>query len=228
MIERLELRGDEMVLDAGCGSGKVTGMLLDRLPHGRVIAVDAAPSMIAKAREALAGRPATVIESSLTDLVLERAGGRGLLQRRLPPHRRPRPALRSACTPRCGPAGGSSRSAGARATSPASTRSPARSRRRGPGRSISRAGAGRGTSPVPARPRSACARPASAEAELLARALAGASRRARRRSSRRCAWARSSSRCRRICETAYLQAVLREAGEPLELDYVRLNIVARA
>jgi len=42
VLDRLELHGDETVLDAGCGSGRVTRMLLERLPHGNVIAVDAA------------------------------------------------------------------------------------------------------------------------------------------------------------------------------------------
>ena len=41
VLARLELDGDETVLDAGCGTGKVTAALLERLPNGRVIAVDA-------------------------------------------------------------------------------------------------------------------------------------------------------------------------------------------
>jgi len=45
ILDRLELRGDEVVLDAGCGSGRVTSMLIERLPEGRVIAVDASASM---------------------------------------------------------------------------------------------------------------------------------------------------------------------------------------
>lgn len=53
VLDRLVLRGDETVLDAGCGTGNVTRVLLERLPHGRVIAVDAAPSMVAQARELL-------------------------------------------------------------------------------------------------------------------------------------------------------------------------------
>ena len=53
VLERLALTGDETVLDAGCGSGRVTEQLLDRLPHGRVIAADAAPSMLAEARRRL-------------------------------------------------------------------------------------------------------------------------------------------------------------------------------
>src|SRR3954467_15655490 len=57
VLSRLELNGDEIVLDAGCGTGKVTAALLDRLPGGRVIAVDAAPSMVQEARERL---PASV------------------------------------------------------------------------------------------------------------------------------------------------------------------------
>ena len=40
VLERLPLRGDETVLDAGCGSGRVTQLLLERLPRGHVVAVD--------------------------------------------------------------------------------------------------------------------------------------------------------------------------------------------
>ena len=54
VLERLPLEGDETVLDAGCGSGRVTEQLLERLPQGRVIAADAAPSMLVEARKRLA------------------------------------------------------------------------------------------------------------------------------------------------------------------------------
>jgi len=37
VVDRLDLRGDERVLDAGCGTGRVTEMLLERLPRGRVL-----------------------------------------------------------------------------------------------------------------------------------------------------------------------------------------------
>jgi len=53
VLGRLVLAGDETVLDAGCGSGRVTEQLLERLPHGRVIAADAAPSMLVEARRRL-------------------------------------------------------------------------------------------------------------------------------------------------------------------------------
>jgi trans-aconitate 2-methyltransferase len=54
VLDRLPLSGDELVLDAGCGSGRVTERLLERLPRGRVIALDASPSMVDAARERLA------------------------------------------------------------------------------------------------------------------------------------------------------------------------------
>ena len=53
VLDRLRLGGDETVLDAGCGTGRVTRALVERLPHGRVIGVDGSPSMIARARAAL-------------------------------------------------------------------------------------------------------------------------------------------------------------------------------
>ncbi len=34
VLSRLELTGDETVIDAGCGSGRVTEALLERLPRG--------------------------------------------------------------------------------------------------------------------------------------------------------------------------------------------------
>jgi trans-aconitate 2-methyltransferase len=58
VLDRLPLYGDETVLDAGCGSGRVTEMLVEKLPRGRVIAVDASPSMVRAARERLL-RPMT-------------------------------------------------------------------------------------------------------------------------------------------------------------------------
>lgn len=69
VLNRLSLVGDETVLDAGCGSGRVTQLLLDRLPNGHVIAVDAAPSMVEEARVALGDR-ATVFQSDLQQLTV--------------------------------------------------------------------------------------------------------------------------------------------------------------
>ena len=71
LLEWLPLEGHETVLDAGCGSGRVTRLLLERLPHGRVIAVDSSPSMVEHARAALDPERATVIQADLTELVLD-------------------------------------------------------------------------------------------------------------------------------------------------------------
>ena len=54
VLERLPLTGDELVVDAGCGSGRVTELLVERLPRGRAVALDGSPSMIAEARRRLA------------------------------------------------------------------------------------------------------------------------------------------------------------------------------
>lgn len=70
VLERLQLRGDEAVVDAGCGSGRVTEQLLERLPEGRLIAVDGSEAMIAKARERLGDR-AEYMVADLAELELE-------------------------------------------------------------------------------------------------------------------------------------------------------------
>jgi len=70
VLDRLELRGDERVLDAGCGTGRVTAVLLERLPRGEVVAVDGSPSMVEQARERLGPR-ADVRVADLTELALE-------------------------------------------------------------------------------------------------------------------------------------------------------------
>jgi trans-aconitate 2-methyltransferase len=68
-LERLVLGGDEVVLDAGCGSGRVTALLADRVPDGRVYGVDVAPSMAEHAAQAL-GERATILCQDLVELSL--------------------------------------------------------------------------------------------------------------------------------------------------------------
>jgi trans-aconitate 2-methyltransferase len=68
-LDRLELQDDDVVLDAGCGSGRVTALLADRVPRGRVYGVDVAPSMAKHAQEALGDR-ATIFCQDLVELEL--------------------------------------------------------------------------------------------------------------------------------------------------------------
>jgi trans-aconitate 2-methyltransferase len=53
VLDRIELTGDENVLDAGCGTGKVTALIAQRVPRGRMIGIDASRSMIDEARKRL-------------------------------------------------------------------------------------------------------------------------------------------------------------------------------
>ena len=53
VVERLELGGDETVLDAGCGSGRVTEALAVRVPRGHVVAFDGSTYMLDEARSRL-------------------------------------------------------------------------------------------------------------------------------------------------------------------------------
>ena len=71
VLERLSLRGDETVLDAGCGSGNVTQLLLDRLPRGHVVAVDSSESMVEHARGALDPERTTVFQADLAEVELD-------------------------------------------------------------------------------------------------------------------------------------------------------------
>ena len=73
VLDRLPLRGDETVLDAGCGTGRVTADLLERLPDGRVIALDISANMLAEARQQLvprSGDRVTFIQADLQDFAL--------------------------------------------------------------------------------------------------------------------------------------------------------------
>ena len=53
VLNRLQLRGDECVLDAGCGTGKLTRLLLENLPRGRAVGLDLSLNMTAHAQQNL-------------------------------------------------------------------------------------------------------------------------------------------------------------------------------
>ena len=61
-LERRGLRGDEAVLDAGCGTGRVTELLLRHLPEGTVLAVDGSGAMVEAARRRFAGERRVRVE----------------------------------------------------------------------------------------------------------------------------------------------------------------------
>ena len=49
LLGKLELAGDERVLDIGSGDGKVTAEIARRLPRGSVLGIDSSPEMVAAA-----------------------------------------------------------------------------------------------------------------------------------------------------------------------------------
>ena len=49
VLERLPLEGSEHVLDIGCGSGRLTAEIAERVPAGRVVGVDRSEAMVEKA-----------------------------------------------------------------------------------------------------------------------------------------------------------------------------------
>lgn len=60
VLARISLRGDETLLDAGCGTGRLTAELLERLPRGRVLGADLSYNMLRTAREHLQSFPPRV------------------------------------------------------------------------------------------------------------------------------------------------------------------------
>lgn len=52
LLAKLDFRGDERVLDIGCGDGKISASLANLVPNGSVVGIDSSPSMVDFAREA--------------------------------------------------------------------------------------------------------------------------------------------------------------------------------
>ncbi len=57
-LARLVLKGDERILDVGCGDGKITAEIAAKVPHGSVLGTDPSRDMIAFANSHL-GAPKT-------------------------------------------------------------------------------------------------------------------------------------------------------------------------
>lgn len=70
ILDRLGLEGGETVLDAGCGSGRTTSIVIERVPDGRVIAVDGSPSMVEEVRKVLRPQDEAIV-ADLTKLELD-------------------------------------------------------------------------------------------------------------------------------------------------------------
>ena len=66
-LARLPLDGDELVLDVGCGTGRLTEKLLERLPNGRVVGIDLSANMLNVAGEFLRSRFGGQIHLVLAD-----------------------------------------------------------------------------------------------------------------------------------------------------------------
>jgi trans-aconitate 2-methyltransferase len=76
VLERLRLKGDEAVMDAGCGTGRLTAGLLESLPRGRVAAVDLSRNMLEEARSHLSprfGGQVTFVRADLATLPFDGA-----------------------------------------------------------------------------------------------------------------------------------------------------------
>jgi trans-aconitate 2-methyltransferase len=71
----VRLRGDELLMDAGCGTGRLTAQLLQSLPRGRVVGVDLSQNMLAAANDYLLpdfGGKVLLVAADLQDLPFER------------------------------------------------------------------------------------------------------------------------------------------------------------
>ena len=69
VLEWRKWRGDEMVMDAGCGSGLLTRRLVKRVPRGKVYAVDIDSNMVKQAKINLQSFDnVEIIQSSFADV----------------------------------------------------------------------------------------------------------------------------------------------------------------
>jgi trans-aconitate 2-methyltransferase len=69
VVGRLELHGHETIVDAGCGTGRVTATLVPLVPRGHVIGIDGSPAMVEQARNVLPAGVELQVQD-LTELVL--------------------------------------------------------------------------------------------------------------------------------------------------------------
>jgi len=68
VLSRLNLRGDERLLDAGCGTGRLTAELIAALPRGSVVGVDVSRNMLMQARDHLSSGQLSLVAADLLHL----------------------------------------------------------------------------------------------------------------------------------------------------------------
>ncbi|HEY5296794.1 MAG TPA: methyltransferase domain-containing protein [Verrucomicrobiae bacterium] len=67
LIAKLNLRGDENILDVGCGDGKITAEIARALPNGLVVGADASPQMIEFAKKTFPPKKFSNLEFQMCD-----------------------------------------------------------------------------------------------------------------------------------------------------------------
>jgi trans-aconitate 2-methyltransferase len=70
VIDRIQGR-PARILDAGCGSGRVTELLIERFPASSIVAVDGSEAMVSRARARLGGRAEVLHRDLLEPLRIE-------------------------------------------------------------------------------------------------------------------------------------------------------------
>lgn len=73
VLARLKLRGDERILDAGCGTGRLTAELIAAVPRGHVVGADLSWNMLVTARDHLRSTQASLVAADLLHLPFKNA-----------------------------------------------------------------------------------------------------------------------------------------------------------
>lgn len=76
VLDRVTFLGDEVVIDAGCGSGRVSAELAARVPRGRVIGLDRSRQMALAARQTASERGVANLHVAIADLCALPIAGR--------------------------------------------------------------------------------------------------------------------------------------------------------
>jgi trans-aconitate methyltransferase len=72
LISKLSLKGNESLLDIGCGNGRITNEIARRLPFGYVIGIDSSESMIELSSKSITNNNLSFYVMSATDIHLDK------------------------------------------------------------------------------------------------------------------------------------------------------------